>query len=45
MYIYISFLYVKRPQRASDHSSPSSAGVKNVWIYTTCPPYALRSCT
>jgi hypothetical protein len=32
---------VKCPGKA-DHSSPSSAEVKNEWSYTSCPPYAFR---
>jgi len=30
-------LGVKRMGRAADHSPPSSAEVKNVWIYTSTP--------
>jgi hypothetical protein len=30
---------VKRPGREADHSSPTSAEVKNTWIYTSTPPY------
>jgi hypothetical protein len=29
------------PGREIDHSSPTSAEVKNTWIYTSTPPYAL----
>jgi hypothetical protein len=29
---------VKRPGREADHSSPSSAKVKNAWSYTSIPP-------
>jgi hypothetical protein len=32
---------VKRPGREIDHSPPTSAGVKKIWIYfssSTCPP-------
>ena len=32
-----SFLGVKRPGREFDHSSPSSAEVKNEWSYTSAP--------
>jgi hypothetical protein len=39
-----SFLYdylgVKRPGRGSGHLPPTSADVKNTWIYTSTPPYA-----
>jgi hypothetical protein len=30
---------VKRPGRETDHSLPTSAEVKNTWIYTSTPPY------
>jgi hypothetical protein len=30
---------VKRPGRGANHSPPSSAEVKNTWIYTSTPPY------
>jgi hypothetical protein len=30
-------LGIKRPGREADHSSPSSAEVKNVWSYTSTP--------
>jgi hypothetical protein len=29
----------KLPEREADHSSPSTAEVKNVWSYTTTPQY------
>jgi hypothetical protein len=29
---------VKRSGREADHSSPSSAAVKNKWVYTFTPP-------
>jgi hypothetical protein len=32
-------LGVKRPGRESDHSSPSSAEVKNTWSYTSITLY------
>jgi hypothetical protein len=32
-------LGVKRPGRDADHSSPSSAEVKNAWSYTSTPQY------
>jgi hypothetical protein len=31
---------VKRQGREADHSPPTSAGVKKMWIYTSSPPYA-----
>jgi hypothetical protein len=31
---------VKRPGRETDHSPPTSAEVKKMWIYTFAPPYA-----
>jgi hypothetical protein len=34
-----SFLGVKRQGREADHSPPTSAEVKKMWIYTTTPPY------
>jgi hypothetical protein len=30
---------VKRPGRETDHSPPTSAEVKKMWIYTSTPPY------
>jgi hypothetical protein len=33
-------LGVKRPGCEADHSFPNSAEVKNMWIYTSTPPYA-----
>jgi hypothetical protein len=30
---------VKRPGSEADHSPPASAKVKNMWIYTSTPPY------
>jgi hypothetical protein len=35
-------LGVKRPEREADHSPPSSAEVKNAWIYTSTPLTRLR---
>jgi hypothetical protein len=32
----------KRPGLEANHSPPSSAKVKNTWIYTSIPPYALQ---
>jgi hypothetical protein len=37
-----SFLGVKRPGREADHSSPSSADVKNAWSYTSTFPIRLH---
>jgi hypothetical protein len=37
------FLGVKRPGREADHSPPTSADVKNMWIYTTAAPYAFMA--
>jgi hypothetical protein len=31
---------VKRPGREADHSPPANAEVKEIWIYTSAPPYA-----
>jgi hypothetical protein len=31
---------VKRPGHEADHSPPTSAEVKKMWIYTPTPPYA-----
>jgi hypothetical protein len=36
-----SFAGVKRKEREADHSPPTSAEVKKIWIYTSTPPYAL----
>jgi hypothetical protein len=30
---------VKRPEREAAHSPPTSAEVKNTWVYTSTPPY------
>jgi hypothetical protein len=36
---------VKRPERETDHSPPTSAEVKKTSIYTSTPPYAfMASC-
>jgi hypothetical protein len=35
-------LGVKRLGREADHSPPSSAEVKNAWIYTSTPPIRLH---
>jgi hypothetical protein len=34
---------VKRPGHESDHTLPSSAEVKRMWIYTSTPPYAFMA--
>jgi hypothetical protein len=34
---------VKRLERQADHLPPSSAEVKNVWSYTTLPPYVFMA--
>jgi hypothetical protein len=34
-----SFQGVKRQGREADHSPPTSAEVKEMWIYTSTPPY------
>jgi hypothetical protein len=34
--------WIKRPRREGDHSSPSSAELKNEWSYTSTP--AIRHC-
>jgi hypothetical protein len=34
---------VKRPGREADHSAPTSVEVKNMWIYTSTPPYVFMS--
>jgi hypothetical protein len=34
---------VKRPGREADHSPPTSAEVKKIWIYTSIPPYAFMA--
>jgi hypothetical protein len=36
-------LGVKRPGREADHSSPSSAEVKNAWSYTSTPQYVFMA--
>jgi hypothetical protein len=36
-------LVVKRPGHEADHSSPSSAEVKNVWTSTSTPQYAFMT--
>jgi hypothetical protein len=34
---------VKRSGREADHSPPTSAEVKNTWIYKSTPPYAFMA--
>jgi hypothetical protein len=34
---------VKRPRREVDHSPPTSAEVKKMWIYTSTPPYTFTA--
>jgi hypothetical protein len=36
-------LGLKRPGREADHSRPASAEVKNLWTYTSTPPYAFMA--
>jgi hypothetical protein len=38
-----SFPKVKRPGSEADHSSPSSAVVKNAWNYTSTPQYVFMA--
>jgi hypothetical protein len=33
---------VKRPEREADHSPPTSAEAKKMWIYTSTPPYVFK---
>jgi hypothetical protein len=35
-------LGAKRPGREADHSPPSSAEIKNAWIYTSNPPIRIH---
>jgi hypothetical protein len=35
--------WVKRPGREADHSSPSTAEVKNPWSYNSPPPYVFMA--
>jgi hypothetical protein len=30
---------IKRPEREADHSPPTSAEVRKMWIYISTPPY------
>jgi hypothetical protein len=34
---------VKRSGREADHSPPTTAEVKKMWIYTSTPPYAFMA--
>jgi hypothetical protein len=34
---------LKRSGREADHSPPTSAEVKKIWIYTSTPPYAFMA--
>jgi hypothetical protein len=34
---------VKRQGREADHSPPVIAGVREMWIYTSTPPYAFKA--
>jgi hypothetical protein len=34
---------VKRQGREADHSSPTSAEIKKMWIYTSTPPYVFMA--
>jgi hypothetical protein len=34
---------VKRPGHEADHSPPTSAEVKKMWIYTSTPLYAFKA--
>jgi hypothetical protein len=36
-----SFPGIKWPKYEAEHSLPTSAEVKNTWIYTSTPPYVL----
>jgi hypothetical protein len=38
-----SFLGVKRPGSDAHHSPPTSAEVRNMWFYTSTPPYAFMA--
>jgi hypothetical protein len=38
-----SFLGIKWLGYETDHSPPSSAGVKNAWSYTSTPPYTFMA--
>jgi hypothetical protein len=34
---------VERPGREADHSPPTSAEIKKMWIYTSTPPYVFMA--
>jgi hypothetical protein len=36
---------VRQPRHEADHSTSSSAMVKNEWSSTSIPPYAFMACT
>jgi len=38
-----SFTVIKRSGREADHSPPCSTEVKNVWCYTSTPPYVFMA--
>jgi hypothetical protein len=38
-----SFQGIKRQGSEADHSPPASAEVKEMWIYTSTPPYSFMS--
>jgi hypothetical protein len=38
-----SFPGVKRQGREADHSPPTNAEFKKMWIYTSTPPYVFRA--
>jgi hypothetical protein len=38
-----SFPGVKQQGREADHSPPTSAEVKKIWIYTSTPPYVFMA--
>jgi hypothetical protein len=38
-----SFSGVKRPGREADHSPPTNAEVKKMWIYTSTPPHGFMA--
>jgi hypothetical protein len=40
---YRSFPGGRAPESESDHSPPASAEVKEMWIYTSTPPYVFMA--
>jgi hypothetical protein len=36
-------IYIYIPGREADHSPPTSAEIKNTWIYTSTSPYVLMA--